>query len=421
LNTRPAGAEPDPLVFVCQVFHPDAQSTSQLLSDLVRELAGRGEAIEVLCGYPGVSAGLPAPAEETWSGARVRRGGSKGQFKRSFVRRAWAYASYSAFVLWRLALAPRGRRVVAITNPPYHPVLLAAICRLKGHACVALLQDIYPEGLVAVGRLRAGHPIARVWHRLNRRAFRFCHEIWVLGRDMADLVQTRYGVPATRIRVIPHWSVADSSGDERLEETRLFGELGLEGKFVVQYSGNMGLWHDLETIVRAAHLLRDDPDTVFLLIGAGIKRAGAERLAAQLGVTNIRWLPYQPRERLADSLACCHVALVSQLEGLEGIAVPCKLYGILGAGRAVLAQVPARSEVALAVTEENCGLVIAPGDAPALAAGVRQLARDRPAVAAMGRRALAAYREKYSLARGADNVGQALAAWNGADARGSGR
>ena len=103
-----------------------------------------------------------------------------------------------------------------------------------------------------------------------------------------------------------------------------------------------------------------------------------------------------------DSLACCHAAIVSQRAGLEGVAVPSKLYGILASGRAVLAQVPDTSETARVVRERACGLVIRPGDAAALVAAIRRMRDDPVTTGQMGRLAAEASATQYTLAAAAD-------------------
>ena len=228
---------------------------------------------------------------------------------------------------------------------------------------------------------------------------------------MAQLVQQRYQVPTEKVCYLPHWSVVPIDTPVRPEDTQLWSRLKLEGKFVVQYSGNMGLWHDIESIVRAAALLQDHPEIQFLLIGQGMRQKQAEELSRDLSLSNIIWLPYQDRETLADSLSCCHAAIISQRGGLEGVAVPCKLYGILASGRAIIAQVPSASEVALTVTEENCGRVIAPGNAEALAACIRDLESSRTDTQRMGTNAHEAYRVKYTLAAGAAAFERGIAEW----------
>ena len=395
-----------------QVFRPDEQSTSQLLSEVVARLSESGLALVVVAGFPGLLRSQAAPlVRESWRGVQIERVGMRVSAKKNLLVRAAAYGSYSLAALWRLVRAPRGSRVFVVTNPPFLPVLAAWCCAVRGHRLKVMLQDIYPEGLVAVGRLRRTGVVSRLWHGLNRRAFRRADELWVLGRDMAELVQSHYGVPPGKIRLVPHWSPVEFASMCAAEQTNLFRELELEGKFVVQYSGNMGLWHDLASVVRAAELLQADPRVVFLLIGQGRERVPAERLAHELGLKNIRWLPYQPKERLEDSLSCCHAALISQRAGLEGVAVPCKLYGILASGRAVVAQVPAASEVARVVAEERCGCVVAPGDAQGLADAIAALVRDPETTARMGARSRAAYLAKYTIEAGTRAFAAGFAQW----------
>jgi colanic acid biosynthesis glycosyl transferase WcaI len=390
------------ILVCCQVFYPDQQSTSQLLSSVMMQLSVRGAALTVLSGFPSVVAiySQRTYAREMWEGIRIRRLGLRGNVKSGLIARSLSYSSYSFEVIWCLLVARRWSRVLLVTNPPFLPLIGVFIGLLRRHRVKVILQDIYPDGLVAVGAIKAEGLVDRLWAGANRWAFRRSQEVWVLGRDMAELVQARYGVAASRVRVVPHWSPIEFQRRSSPENSQLWGSQALGGKFVVQYSGNMGLWHDLVSVVRAAALLRDDLRIVFLLIGSGRGRASAEAEALRLGLQNVRWLPYQPREALADSLACCQVALISQRAGLEGVAVPCKLYGILASGRAVVAQVPARSEVARVVEEERCGVVVPPADAGALAREIRRLAQAPEEVERMGERAFAAYREKYTLEAG---------------------
>jgi glycosyltransferase involved in cell wall biosynthesis len=316
-------------------------------------------------------------------------------FKRSLVFRAAHYAAYLAGVARELLREPN-RLALVVTNPPFLPVWAALIRTLIGGRFAVEIQDLYPDGLLAVGILREGMA-AEIWRRLNRAAFRRAESVIVLGRDMAARLESTYGVASEKIRVIPHWSPVEEGFVADARETRLLGELKLGGKFVVQYSGNMGLWHDIEQIVRAAEILRRSDGIHFLMVGGGRRRAAAEKLAKSLGLGNMTWTDFRPKEDLADSLSACHVALISQRAGVEGVAVPCKLYGILASGRPVIAAVPETSETARVVREEACGAVVVPEDADALASAIRHLAGNPPQAAEMGFRARRAYETNYSL------------------------
>jgi glycosyltransferase involved in cell wall biosynthesis len=151
------------------------------------------------------------------------------------------------------------------------------------------------------------------------------------------------------------------------------------------YSGNLGLSQNLEQVLAAAELLRDEP-VQFLFVGEGAAKAGLVARAAELKLDNVRFLPYTPKERLGESLAAADVHLIPLQRGLAGCIVPSKLYGILAAGRPYVAAVEEDSEVAHITREWQTGLRTEP-DAPAgLAEAVRWCLAHRDELAEMGRR-----------------------------------
>lgn len=390
------------IVFVSQVFYPDAMATSQLFTDLLRELAHKYEddvKISVVCGYPSQSRAFESqeiPRHEIFDGIEIFRCGMAVDVKRSYVARALSYGSFLLGASRRILRLRKADEILGVTNPPFLAILLWALSLLGGFRYKYMLLDIYPEGLIALGDLAANSFIGRSWKALNGRSYRRAEQLIVLGRDMVPILRT-YGVLPERITYIPHWSAAKITEPIPFAENPYAEKLSLKDRFVVQYSGNMGLWHDMDTFVRAAAELRDAEDIHFLFIGDGIRRAGAEKLAESLNLKNITWMDFVPRSELGKSLTCCHLALISLRTGLEGIAVPSKLYGILASGRGILAQVPADSEIGLVVEEEACGVAIEPGNARELANVIARLAADRTQVEQMGRNAFAAYGNKYTL------------------------
>ncbi len=388
------------ITLVGQTYYPDATSTSQLLTVMLESLAAREPdlQIQVLCGFP---SGAP-PAEtrrprcETIHGVSIRRCGLAIDHKRHLVNRALAYASYLAGVFWRL-ISQRHDLVFGITNPPFNAILIWLASHVRYLPYQYMIQDAYPEGLVVLGKLSEASWMTRIWKWFNGKAYRRAHRMFVLGRDMIPLLESNYGVPRDRIVYVPHWSVVPNHEAKSLEESSLRKELGLEGKFIIQYSGNMGLWHDMNMFVRAAEALRDHSEIHFLFIGGGRRRKEAESLSRQLRLPNVTWRDFVPIDQLDDSLACCHVSLISLMDGLEGVAVPCKLYGILASGRAVLAQVPSMCEVAMAVQESQCGIVVRPGDLAGLVSAICLLANDPGLTENMGHAARQAFLENYTV------------------------
>jgi glycosyltransferase involved in cell wall biosynthesis len=360
-------------------------------------LAKKDLVIRAVAGFTKGENDLSPSKKEFYQGMEIRRVGIPLDYKRGFIRRALHYLCFLAGAtveLWRLR---KSTLVVGVTNPPIAPVWLWLLskCFLKEYGVILL--DVYPDGLVALGIIRENSLPVRLWRWANTKAFQKAKHVVVLGRDMAELIHKRYGVPMERIIYIPHWSSFASDGILSAEDTRLYQTLGLQGKFVVQYSGNMGLWHDIEVIVRAAELLKMHPNLHFLMIGGGMRRKKAMDLSEHLKLTNITWLPFQSKDSLVDSLSCCHVALISQREGLKGVAVPCKLYGILASGRPIVATVPQGSEIDQVIAEESCGVVLYEATTQDLANAILDLSRDSQRLKIMADNAYAAYKAKYSI------------------------
>jgi glycosyltransferase involved in cell wall biosynthesis len=281
------------------------------------------------------------------------------------------------------------------------PIVAWLGCCIRGRKYGLFLQDIYPDGLEALGVIKPGGLVGSMWSSLNRRAFHRSEAICVLGRDMKALLVRRYKIAAEDVTYIPHWSPFEMDRFRRIEDSLLYKQLGLEGKVVIQYSGNMGLWHDIETIVKAAGILSDDSRFVFIFIGGGMRKDAAMRLANNLNLRNTMWLPFfDDPSFLEHSLTCCHVSLISQRAGLTGVAVPCKLYGILAAGRYIIAHAPADSELGICLSEKNCGLLLEPGDVQGLVDALRKLICDLERIEMLGRQAFDVYRAGYTLREG---------------------
>lgn len=394
------------IVFLSLDFYPDDQAASQLFTDLLAAVRLRAPdvRITVLCGFPmGTAVDAPeiVPRRETVKGVEILRCGFRVRDKRSLLLRATLYASFLLHAGWRLLRLGRRSLVFGVTSPPFSAHLLWLASRLARFRYQYMFLDMYPEALFALGRIKRESLLARIWMRLNRLSYGRASKVAVLGRDMIPLLQHHYGIAPDRITYIPHWSAAEVEHPSLFAENSLAKQLGLEDKFVVQYSGNMGLLHDIDALVRAANLLQDDPTIHFLFIGKGRRRSAAEHLARDLNVRNITWLDFMPRAQLHETLSCCHAALISLQQGMEGVAVPSKLYGILSSGRAVIAQVPSASEIARVVDEEGCGVVVEPGDVEGLAEVIRTLAADPEGAARMGAHAFEAYRTSYTLDKAA--------------------
>jgi glycosyltransferase involved in cell wall biosynthesis len=148
-----------------------------------------------------------------------------------------------------------------------------------------------------------------------------------------------------------------------VEENPFRREHGLSGRFVVMYSGNLGLAHPFEAILDAAEQLQSAlPQVLFLFVGQGPRLSWVMEQAENRKLANVRFLPFQPRENLQQSLRAADVHLASMRDDLWGLVVPSKVYGVLAAGRPCLFLGPRESEAAQLILREGCGAVVPMAD-----------------------------------------------------------
>ena len=393
------------IIFVNRFFHPDHSATSQLLSDLAFDLAAAGQPVVVVTSrllYDDPTQRLAA--NESVNGVRIRRVATTGFGRSNLLGRFVDLASFyvSAFAAL-LRVAGHDDLVVAKTDPPLLSVVAAAATALKGARLINWLQDVYPEVASALGVRALAGPLGGILTGLRNASLRVAHTNVVLGERMASHLRAA-GVPPQRIAIAPNWSDETQIVPVAHAANPLRAEWGLQGKYVVGYSGNLGRAHEYETMLGAARELRGEPDVVFLVIGGGHHTRALGLAADAAGLSNIVFKPYQPFGALAASLSAADIHWISLRPELEGLIVPSKVYGILAAGRPVLAVTDPDGEIARLVRTHGCGLHVTPGDPKAFAAAVRALAGDATRAAALGAAARAA-------AEGCFSRQTALATW----------
>jgi glycosyltransferase involved in cell wall biosynthesis len=389
IEKSPAG-EPQsrPRVLILnRSYWPDAEATGQLLTELCEDLADDFD-LTVVAGQPNQNpAGIPC---RSWGldrhkGVSIRRVPHLTFGKRSLWGRAVNMLTYLAGA-WATAMLVARQDAVVVETDPFLLPLIGRFLQWR-HRCrlVVYLQDIYPDVAIALGKARAGW-FTRALRRCLFSIYRRADRVIVLGEDMRQVL-TDAGIPVDRITVLPNW--ADTSRIYPIRENNAFRQRqGLDGFFVVMYSGNMGLCQSLDDILEAAARLRDRRDILFLLVGDGASRARLEEIARERSLPNLRFLPYQPQSELAQSLSAADLHLVPLDSRVTGCLVPSKLYGILAAGVASLVVADERCESSRVVQRSATGRVVAPGHPEMLAEAIDcyqraiSLAPDSPTASA---------------------------------------
>lgn len=400
------------LVLLCEHFYPEMVSTGMHMTELATRLAELGWDITVYTARPAWAnerGGERLPREMTYGGVRIRRVPTLGSARGGVASRTLAGLSFLASVtvaLWRVRRRFQG--MVVTTNPPFVGLVGRLFARLFGRPYLLIVYDVFPEFAISLGVLRPGSVVARAWDRVTREILAGASVVVVIGRDMEDLIRRKLP-PARhgRMVLIPNWSDERRVHPVPHGENAFRREHGLDGRFVVQYAGRLGEKHNLEPLVEAAALLRGTP-VFFQFVGEGAKKARLQALAAARGLDDVQFLPYQPMDRLAETLSAADLAVVCLEPGHTGISVPSKAYGILASGRPILGILDPDSEIGQMIKETGCGVLVEP-DPGEIAEAIRDLMADEEARGAMGEAGRHAFLERYTLAHAAASYDAALA------------
>lgn len=370
------------ILFVNRVFPPEKGATGRCVSDLAERMAAIGWRVTVVADGCGPSDAPPGVIVRRTGGGSPPDAGVGGRDARLTAR---GYLAAAVRLIQRALRLPRHDVVVTMTDPPLLACAGPLIAARHGAASIHWSQDVFPALLPVLG-IRLPEPLMRMTEGASVRALRRHDAVVAIGRCMAGRLAAA-GVPAERITVLPNWPdprirpVPRADNPFRLEH-------GLGNRFTVAYSGNMGLAHPMDAVLDAATLLaRSDSTIEIVLIGEGRRRAAMAEAVERRGLPNVRLLPLQPPDRLAESLSAADLHLATMDPRAEGLLVPSKVAGALAAGRPCLFLGPAGSDAAAML--DGCGQRLAPDDAAGLAGAIRRYALDPALCAEHGARALA--------------------------------
>jgi len=342
------------ICFFNRSYWPDQAATGQLLTELAQDLVrDYGCTVTVVAG-PALHASEPSNislwpvTREEREGVRILRAKGTRLPRRKFIGRAANYLTYfaSAYAA-ALQIGPQDV-VVSLTDPPILGLAALSAARRIGARFVFLCEDIFPE---VASLLEDFHnaTVNRTLDRINRRLVREADAVVALGDRMKRRLVEEKGAPSDAVHVIHNW--ADCEAIVPGPKDNAFARAhGLQGKFVVMHSGNVGLSQNLDLLIEAATRLQSRDGLVVAIVGDGARRGPLEEMAARRGLANVRFFPYQPKELLHESFAAADAFVVSLKPGLEGYIVPSKLYGILAAGRPFIAAVDPSCEAATLAT-----------------------------------------------------------------------
>lgn len=381
-----------------EVYYPEEISTGYYLTSIAEGLASDLD-VRVLCGQPKhMSRGLSAPRSEVRNGVEIYRASATTFNKNVMIYRLINMFTIGIAMFYNsLKRFRRGDKVLVVTAPPTMPVTTAFAALFRGASYTVLIQDSYPEILIATGKLGNNSLSVKVINFFNRWVYKYASKIIVMGRDMNELFERKTIGLDIPIVTIPNWSDLETIHPTPRDDNPLLKELGISDKFVFLYAGNIGHPTDVETIIEAAAQLIDHKKIHFLFIGAGVKKRWVENQVRERSLENVTVLDYRPRSDQNIFLNACDIGLIALIKGMWGTAMPSRTYNIMAAGKPVLALTEKGSELAQVIDEERIGRYVEPGNVSELINTVLQIYEERACLPEMGKRALAAAMAKYSL------------------------
>lgn len=359
------------LLVYAHYYYPDVASTGQLLKELCEGLKELYN-ITVICVVPSYTGVIEEKYKdkkyysEEINGIniiRVRVPEFSKESKKSRIKNLMAYFFRA---IWATLNCGKQDYIFAISQPPILGGLLGVIGKwIKRGKFIYNIQDFNPEQIMVVGYSNK-KLLLKLCMSLDKFSCKRANKVIVVGRDMQDTLIGRFNnkkVPNSAF--INNWIdekeiyPLDDDNKKIIEFKRKYD---LEGKTVIMYSGNIGLYYDLENLIKVIARFKDRNDVVFAFIGEGTVKQNLIDYVNKHELSNVKFIPYQPKEDLIYSLNAGDIHWVVNAKGIKGVSVPSKLYGVMAAGKTVLGVLEEGSEGRLIVEDCICGVCIEPGD-----------------------------------------------------------
>ncbi|MCB2293954.1 glycosyltransferase family 4 protein [Clostridium algoriphilum] len=359
------------LLVYAHYFYPDVASTGQILTELCEGLS-EDMHITVICVVPSYD----GTVEEKYKTKRIYKETYKNmdlirvrvpEFQKSNkISRVKNILGYFFNAIYATFKAGKQDLVFSISQPPVLGGLLGVIGKkIKRARYIYNIQDFNPEQTEAVGYSKNKF-ILNFARALDKYSCRVSDTVVVVGRDMQQTLKNRFKGKAIPTNVvINNWIDEKQIYPLKAENAKVVSfkeKHGLQDKFVFMCSGNIGLYYDLENIIKVIGEFKHKEDVVFAFVGDGTMKQTLVDYVEENGMDNVKFIPYQDKEDLIYSLNAADAHIVTNAKGIKGISVPSKIYGVMASGKSVLGVLEEGSEARLLIENSNCGKCVCPGD-----------------------------------------------------------
>ena len=354
------------LLMYTNYFYPEVATTGQILTELAEGLTDTFD-VTVICEIPSYAQAIDEKYKtkrfyfEEYKGMKVIRVRVPEVNKQSKVSRVKYILSYFFNCIGATFKAGKFDLVFTVTQPPILGGLLGVIGKIATRGKLMYqIMDFNPEQTIAVNY--AGNKMvlgAMMW--FDKLSCRFSDVVVTLGRDMQETLYKRFKSKNVPNNVVINNWIDETKvyplehSDERVAAFRK--QYGLEGKFVIMTSGNIGLYYDFENLLEIMAKFKDEKDIVFAFVGDGLVKPKLQEYVEKHHLTNVVFAPFQKKEDLNYSLNAADVHIVTNALGVKGVSVPSKIYGILAVNKPIWGILEKGSEAWRIIEDSNCGIL----------------------------------------------------------------
>lgn len=374
------------LLMYTNYFYPEVATTGQILTELAEGLSETFD-VTVICEVPSYAMPLEDSYKtqkyyfEKYKGMNVLRVRVPEVNKQSKLSRVKYILSYFFNCIGATRKVGKFDLVFTVTQPPVLGGILGTIGKwLTGGKLMYQIMDFNPEQTIAVNY--AGNKLvlgAMLWY--DKRSCRKSDVVVTLGRDMQETLIKRFnGQNVPNNVVINNWIDETKIYPLPAENGRVMAfrkEYGLEGKFVIMTSGNIGLYYDFENILKIMEGYKDNKDIAFVFVGDGLVKPKLQNYAKDHNLENVIFAPFQKKEDLIYSLNAADVHIVTNAKGIKGVSVPSKIYGILAVNKPVWGILERGSEAWRIIEDSGCGVLVEAGDYESMRKSLKDIVSNK--------------------------------------------
>ena len=382
------------ILFLCQFFYPEQVSSAVLPFDTAKHLSAAGYSVDVMCGYPReYYYKKQVKFNENIAGVGVHRIRYIHMSRRKKIGRLINYFSFTMSAFLRLYKFRQYHCVIVYSNPPILPYIATLAHMLFRTKIIFVSYDVYPEIAVASGKIKLGSLIYRSMNLINKAMYKRVSSIIALTDEMKYfLLNNRVGLSREKVVTIPNWAHEQITVKDR----KFYEYFGYnESQFIVSYLGNMGVCQEMETLISAIEMMKDNKAVQFLMIGHGSKECGIKQFFSDRNLNNVQMHSFFTGDEFEQVIAISSCYIISLEKGLKGMCAPSKFYSYLQGGKPVIFIGEADSYLHKEINEESIGYCINIGDTVGLVESIEYMRMNMSQTIEMGERSRKLYSRKY--------------------------